>query len=40
MALAALYYPEIAGNWFLRHITPSATEDLKGGAFKPEYTGR
>lgn len=22
------------------HITPDATEDLKGGAFKPEYTGK
>ena len=33
-------HPEIAGRWFLRHIMPCATEDLKMGEFKPEYAGK
>jgi hypothetical protein len=40
VALAAMYHPEIAGRWFLRHIMVHATEDLKMGAFKAEYAGK
>ena len=40
MALAAIGHPEFTGRRFLRHIMLCATEDLKGGAFKPEYTGK
>ena len=40
MALDAVRHPKIADGWSQRHITSCATEDLKGGAFKPEYTGK
>ena len=35
-----MYEPKTDGRWFMRHITSCATEDLKGGEFKPEYAGK
>ena len=40
MALAAVRHPKIADRWSQRHIRRCATEDLKMGDFKPEYTGK